>query len=75
MKIIALYEYVNEDNSVEVTPNPRTSEDTASGYRLIAENGMELYYNENNTHSAVRDVEQPEGWSEQTITYYEEVLL
>lgn len=73
MKIISLYEYINEDNSVEITPNPHNPDDISNGYRLIAELGMELYYNENNTHATVRDVEQLEGWSEQPITYYEEV--
>ena len=51
MKIISLYEYINEDNSIEITPNPHNPDDISNGYRLIAENGMELYYNETNTRN------------------------
>lgn len=75
MKIIPLYEYFNEDNSVEITPNPHNPEDISNGYRLIAENGMELYYNETNTQATVRDVEQLEGWSEQLTQYRDEFEL
>ena len=43
-----LYRYENEDNSVTITPIPRNERDPIHSYRLVADEGCELYYNGEN---------------------------
>lgn len=49
MQQIELYKYDNADKSVTVTPNKRNDTDTPHAYRLIADEGMELYNGEIST--------------------------
>lgn len=49
MQQIELYRYDNTDGSITVTPNKRNDTDTPHAYRLIADEGMELYNGEIST--------------------------
>lgn len=62
-----LYRYENADGSISITPNKRNEGDTVHGYRLIADEGYELYYNGENTHATVIDVESVDGWTQEPI--------
>ena len=62
-----LYRYENTDGSISVTPNKRNEDDKIHAYRLIADDGYELYYNGENTHSTVIDVMSVEGWAQEAI--------
>ena len=62
-----LYRYENEDNSISITPNPRNIEGLVYGYRLIADEGYELYYNNINQSTNVIDVKNIEGWTQEEM--------
>ena len=62
-----LYRYENEDGSVSITPIKRNEGDTIHQYRLIADEGYELYYNGENQHTSVLDVPDTSGWTQEVI--------
>ena len=62
-----LYRYENADSSISITPIQRNEGDTVHGYRLIADEGCELYYNGENQHTTVLDVADFSGWSQELI--------
>lgn len=66
--IVEIYRYVNNDGSIEHTPNKRYENDTVYKYRLIADEGYELYYNGENQHCSVLDVFSTEGWTQEPIS-------
>lgn len=43
MQVIELYRYVEEDNSIIVTPNRRNDKDLIHKYRLIADEDKTLF--------------------------------
>ena len=63
-----LYRYENADGSISITPNKRNEGDTVHGYRLIADEGYELYYNDENTEATVIDVESVDGWTQELMS-------
>ena len=63
-----LYRYENADGSVSITPIQRNEGDTIHAYRLIADEGYELYYNGENQHCSVLDVFSTEGWTQAPIS-------
>lgn len=67
-----LYRYVNEDGSISITPNMRNEDDPIHQYRLIADEGYELYYNGENQHTSVLDVYDTNGWTQEFIPEPEE---
>lgn len=62
-----LYRYENADGSISITPNKRNEGDAVHGYRLIADEGYELYYNGENSHTTVIDVKSADGWTQELI--------
>ena len=62
-----LYRYENADGSISITPNQRNEGDTVHAYRLIADEEYELYYNGENQHTTVLDVESVDGWTQEPI--------
>ena len=62
-----LYRYENADNSITITPIPRNEEDTIYQYRLVADEGYELYYNEESQHVSVLDVYDTNNWTQELI--------
>lgn len=60
-----LYRYENEDNSITITPIQRNEGDAVHSYRLVADDGYELYYEGENQHTTVIDVNDIEGWSQE----------
>lgn len=65
--IVEIYRYVNDDGSIEHTPIKRYENDTIYKYRLIADEGYELYYNGENQHCSVLDVFDISGWTQEAI--------
>lgn len=59
-----LYRYENADGSISITPYKRNESDTIHAYRLIADEGYELYYNGENQHCSVLDVKDTSGWTQ-----------
>lgn len=62
-----LYRYENPDGSITITLNPRQETDLVHSYRLIADEGYELYYLEENQHTSVLDVNTFIGWTQEEI--------
>ena len=62
-----LYRYENADGSISVTPIQRNEGDTIHAYRLIADEGCELYHNGENQHCSVLDVFDISGWTQEQI--------
>jgi hypothetical protein len=62
-----LYRYENADGSISITPIKRNESDTIHAYRLIADEGNELYYNGENQHTTVIDVKVIDGWTQEPI--------
>jgi hypothetical protein len=62
-----LYRYENADGSISITPIKRNESDTIHAYRLIADEGNELYYNGENQHTSVIDVKAVDGWTQKPI--------
>ena len=62
-----LYRYENADGSISITPIQRNEGDTVHAYRLIADDEYELYYNDENQHTTVLDVESVDGWTQEPI--------
>ena len=62
-----LYRYENADGSISITPIQRNEGDSVYGYRLIADDGYELYHNGENQHASVLDVKDISGWSQEPI--------
>lgn len=65
--IKSLYRYENADGSVTITPIQKNEGDTIHAYRLIANEGHELYYNGKNRHYRVLDVCDISGWTQEAI--------
>ena len=62
-----LYRYENADDSISITPVQRNEDDTIHAYRLITDEGYELYHNGENQHCSVLDVFNISGWIQETI--------
>lgn len=62
-----LYRYEGADGSIAITPIKRNEGDEIHGYRLIADEGNELYYNGENQHTTVIDVKLIDGWTQEQI--------
>lgn len=62
-----LYRYENADGSISITPIQRNEGDIVHAYRLIADEGYELYYNSENQHATVIDVQIVYGWTQEPI--------
>lgn len=62
-----LYRYENADGSISITPIKRNEGDEIYSYRLIADEGYELYYNGENQHATVIDVKAVDGWTQKPI--------
>lgn len=62
-----LYRYVNADGSISITPIKRNEGDDIHGYRLIADEGYELYHNGENQHATVLDVKDISGWTQEKM--------
>ena len=62
-----LYRYENADGSISITPNKRNEGDEVYSYRLIADEGYELYYNGENQHCSVLDVKDTSGWTQEQV--------
>lgn len=62
-----LYRYKNADGSISITPIKRNEGDEIHAYRLIADEGYELYYNGENQHATVIDVKVVDGWTQKPI--------
>lgn len=62
-----LYRYENADGSISITPIKRNEGDEIYSYRLIADEGYELYYNGENQHATVIDVKVIDGWTQKLI--------
>lgn len=60
-----LYRYENENNSITITPIQRNEGDAIYSYRLVADEGCELYYKGENQHTTVIDVKDTEEWSQE----------
>lgn len=69
-----LYRYENADGSISITPIKRNEGDEIHAYRLIANEGYELYYNGINQHTSVLDVKDTSGWSQEPIEPIEDEL-
>lgn len=69
-----LYRYENADSSISITPIQRNEGDTIYGYRLIADEGYELYYNGENQYTTVIDVKAVDGWTQELIPEDKEQL-
>lgn len=65
--IKSLYRYENADGSISITPIQRNEGDEIHAYRLIADEGYELYFNGENQHATVVDVKSVDGWSQKPI--------
>lgn len=63
-----LYRYENTDGSVSITPIQRNEGDPIHAYRLIADEGYELYHNGENRHCSVLDVKDTSGWTQEPIS-------
>lgn len=68
-----LYRYENADGSISITPIQRNEGDTVHAYRLIADDGYELYYNGENQHTTVLDVKSVDGWTQEPIENIEPI--
>lgn len=62
-----LYRYENADGSNSITPIKRNEDDIVHAYRLIADEGYELYYNGENQYTTVIDVQVIEGWTQEIM--------
>lgn len=62
-----LYRYENADGSISITPNKRNEGDEIYSYRLIADEGYELYHNGENQHCSVLDVKDTSGWTQEQV--------
>ena len=62
-----LYRYENADGSISITPNKRNEGDEIHSYRLIADEGYELYLNGEDQHCSVLDVNNTSGWTQELI--------
>lgn len=62
-----LYRYENKDGSISITPIQRNEGGIVHGYRLIADEGCELYYNGENQHTIVLDVFDTDGWTQEMV--------
>lgn len=62
-----LYRYENENGSITITPIKQNEGDTVHAYRLIADEGYELYHEGENTQATVIDVENTSGWSQELV--------
>lgn len=62
-----LYRYENADDSISITPIQRNEGDTIHAYRLIADEGCELYHNCENQRCSVLDVFGIIGWTQEAI--------
>lgn len=69
-----LYRYENADDSISITPIQRNEGDEIHGYRLIADEGYELYYNSENQHATVIDVKSVDGWTQELISEDKEII-
>lgn len=67
-----LYRYEEDDGSIVITPEKRNENDEIAEYRLIARDGFELYYNGENRHATVLDVESLDGWTQEPKLYTSE---
>ena len=63
-----LYRYENADGSITITPVQKNEGDTVHAYRLIADEGHELYYNGENQHCSVLDKFDVSGWTQEVIS-------
>ena len=63
--ITPLYRYVNDDGSVDITPNKRNDSDEIHSYSIVADEGYELYYNGENQHTSALYVEDLSGWTQE----------
>ena len=61
---VYLYRYFNEDGSISVGPIKRNETDEPYKYRIIADEGYELYFDGFNQHATVMDVFSLEGWTQ-----------
>lgn len=68
-----LYRYENPNGSISITPIQRNEGDAIHAYRLIADEGYELYHNGENTQLTVIDVETVEGWTQEIIEITEPI--
>lgn len=73
MQQIELYRYVEEDNSITVTPNKRNDNDLIHKYRLIADKNKTLFDGEN--YAPVVDVvsDDVSNWIETDVPIESEV--
>lgn len=62
-----LYRYEDADSSITITPIQKNEGDPIHQYRLIADEGFELYYNGENKGITVLDVASVEGWTQEPI--------
>ena len=62
-----LYRYEEENNSITITPIQCNESDAIHSYRLVADDGYELYYEGENQHITVIDVKDIESWSQEVI--------
>lgn len=62
-----LYRYKNANDSISVTPIRRNENDEIYGYRLIADEGNELYHSGENQHMTVLDVKKVDNWTQEPI--------
>lgn len=62
-----LYRYENADGSISITPNQRNEGDPIHQYRLIADEGYELYFEGENKGITVLDVFSVENWTQELI--------
>lgn len=62
-----LYRYENADDSITITPIQKNEGDLIHQYRLIADEGYELYYNGENKGITVLDVSSVESWTQELI--------
>lgn len=69
-----LYRYENADGSISITPIQRNEGDEIHGYRLIADEEYELYYDGENQHATVLDVQSVDGWSQELIPNEQELI-
>lgn len=62
-----LYRYENADDSITITPIQKNEGDLIHQYRLIADEGYELYLNGKSRGITVLDVFSVEGWTQELI--------
>lgn len=62
-----LYRYENTDDSITITPIQKNEGDLIHQYRIIADEGYELYYNGENKGITVLDVFSVENWTQELI--------